>query len=58
MNELRVEYAIEKLKNEPNFKKYTIQAIAEEVGFNTAQSFSTAFYKNTGIKASYFMKNV
>ncbi len=33
-------------------------AIAEEAGFNTAESFSKAFFKKTGIKPSYFIKEL
>lgn len=58
INDLRVEHAIEKLKNDSLFRNYTIKAIASEVGFNNAASFSTAFYKNTGIKPSYFIKEL
>jgi AraC-like DNA-binding protein len=58
LKELRVNLAINRLKNESKFRTYTIQAIAEEVGFKTAQSFSTAFYKKTGIKPSYFIKQL
>lgn len=58
LNNLRVDFAIEKLKNDKKFRSFTIQAIANEVGFNTAQSFSNAFYKKTGIHPSYFIKNL
>lgn len=56
LNSLRVEYAIEQLKTNPVYRKYTIKAIAEEVGFNNVQAFAKAFYKNKGINPSYFMK--
>ena len=58
INELRINYSIEKLKTNLKFRKYSINAIAEEVGFNTSESFSKAFYKNTGIKPSYFIKEL
>lgn len=58
LNNLRVEYAIEKLAKSEKFRSYTIKAIAEESGFSTAQSFSTAFYKITGIYPSYFIKRL
>ena len=55
---LRVEYAINQLKINPTFRKYTIKAIAEEVGFKTSESFAKAFYKSTGIRPSYFIKEL
>lgn len=56
INSLRIEYFIEKVKNDDKIRKFTIKAIAEEVGFNNAESFSTAFYKLKGIKPSYFLR--
>lgn len=58
INELRINYTIEKLKTDLTFRKYSIKAIANEVGFNTSESFSKAFYKNTGIRPSYFIKEL
>ena len=40
------------------FRQYTIHALALEFGFNNAESFSTAFDKKTGIKPSFFIKNL
>ncbi|WP_165872167.1 helix-turn-helix domain-containing protein [Tenacibaculum sp. M341] len=58
LNGLRINYAIDKLKTEKSFRRYTVQAIAEEAGFNKAQSFSTAFQKKTGISITYFIKQL
>ncbi|WP_316635041.1 helix-turn-helix domain-containing protein [uncultured Flavobacterium sp.] len=58
INDLRIEHAIVLLKNNPKLQKYTIQALAYEFGFNNAESFSTAFFKKTGIKPSYFIKEL
>ncbi len=58
MNELRINYVIQKLKEDVKFRKYTIKAIANEIGFNTDQAFSKAFYKKTGIYPSYFIKEL
>ena len=40
------------------FRSYTIKAISDEVGFNTTQSFTKAFYKRTGIYPSFFIKSL
>ncbi|MBC8755296.1 helix-turn-helix domain-containing protein [Kordia sp. YSTF-M3] len=58
LNELRVQYIITKLKSDSKFRNYTIKAIAEEAGFGNTESFSKAFYKNTGISPSYFVKQL
>ncbi|MBC8755168.1 AraC family transcriptional regulator [Kordia sp. YSTF-M3] len=58
MNELRIDYAITQLKEDKVFRSYTIKAIAMDVGFNNAQSFSIAFHKKTGINPSYFLKQL
>lgn len=58
INQLRIEYTISLLKTDTRFRKYSIKAIANDVGFNTTESFSNAFYKNTGIKPSYFIKEL
>ena len=58
INELRIGYTVDKLKTDLRFRKYSIKAIANEVGFNTTESFSKAFYKNTGIKPSFFIKEL
>lgn len=58
MNEIRIDYAITQLKESKLFRSYTIKAIAIEVGFNNAQSFSVAFHKKTGIHPSYFLKQL
>ena len=58
INGLRIKYTVEKLKTDLVFRKYSIKAIANEVGFNTTESFSKAFFKNTGIRPSFFIKEL
>lgn len=58
INNLRIEFAIEELTSNSIFRKYTIKAIAEEVGFNNSESFSKAFYKSKGIQPSFFIKEL
>ncbi|WP_337965390.1 helix-turn-helix domain-containing protein [uncultured Flavobacterium sp.] len=58
INELRIENAINQLQKNNKLRKYTVQALALEFGFNNAESFSTAFYKKTGIKPTYFIKEL
>ncbi len=58
VNDLRVEYAVKKMKEDKKFRNYTINAIALEIGFNSTQSFSNAFHKKYGIYPSYFIKQL
>jgi AraC-like DNA-binding protein len=58
INDLRIEYAIRHLQEDDRARKYTLQALSNEYGFNTAESFSTAFSKKTGLKPSYFIKEL
>jgi AraC-like DNA-binding protein len=58
LNNLKIDFAVDKLSKDKKFKSFTIKAIAEDSGFNTAQSFTNAFYKKTGIYPSYFIKKL
>lgn len=58
LNDLRIDYVVQELQQNKSLRKYTINAISEEIGFNNAESFSKAFYKKTGIKPSYFIKEL
>ena len=55
---LRINYAIERLKIDIVFRKYTIKAIATESGFKGAESFSKEFKKVSGMYPSYFIKKL
>jgi AraC-like DNA-binding protein len=58
LSDLRIDYGIKKLTSDHTFRKYAIKAIASEIGFNNAESFSKAFYSKTGIYPSYFIKEI
>jgi AraC-like DNA-binding protein len=58
INVLRIEYAILTLRNDKKTRKYSLEALANEFGFNNVESFNAAFYKKTGIKTSYFIKEL
>jgi len=58
INTLRIEYFIIAAKTDSTLRKYTIKAIASEVGFKNSESFSKAFNKIKGIKPSYFIKEI
>lgn len=58
ITELRINYVIKELKVSPFYRRYSVKAIAKEVGFNNTQSFSKAFYKKTGMYPSYFIREL
>ena len=58
INDLRIDEAVIQLQQDNDLKKYTISAIANEFGFNNAESFSSAFHKRTGLKPSFFIKEL
>lgn len=58
VNDLRISYAMNRLQTDAVFRKYTIDAIAEESGFSNTRTFSRAFQKKTNLNPSYFIKNL
>lgn len=56
INKLRIEYAMEKICNDKNWVKYSIEDIAESCGFSNRQSFSNIFYEQNGIRPQNFLK--
>ncbi len=49
INNLRIKYIVDKLKNEPNYISYKISYLAEDCGFSSHSSFTTVFKSLTGI---------
>lgn len=58
ITELRINYALQRIKNDKVFRSFSIKGIAEELGFKSEGSFSRAFKQQTGIYPSYFIKNI
>ena len=58
INELRIKYIIDKLKNDPQYHKYKISTLAEEVGFSSQSKFAAAFRKITELSPSKFIENL
>ena len=57
INELRINYIIELIVNDPKTKDYTMDTLAEMAGFNNRKTFSDCFIQITGLRPSYFIKN-
>ncbi|MGV6829464.1 MAG: helix-turn-helix domain-containing protein [Flavobacteriales bacterium] len=58
INDLRINYIYQRLKTDSKLRNYTIKAIANECGFNSAEYFSKAFYKKFGIYPSFYIKQL
>lgn len=58
INDLRIDYLVARLKEEPLLRKYTNGALASEAGFSTAQHFVTAFKKRAGMPPGYFVEEL
>lgn len=58
INDLRIEYTLDRLKGKSRYKKYTVKAMAKEVGFSTTEAFSKAFRKKTGTTVSDFLESI
>ncbi|RZS93288.1 helix-turn-helix domain-containing protein [Aquimarina brevivitae] len=56
LNDLRLDLALNKLRNDKSFKNFSVEAMAREVGFKTAEPFSKLFKKRTGFYPSEFIK--
>lgn len=56
--ELRIQYVLQKLNDVPYFRKYTLQAIAEEVGYKDANTFVRVFKKQTGLSPNYYIEKL
>ncbi len=58
INALRINYIINKLYNEPEYRSYKISYLAESAGFVTYQVFILSFKKMYGVTPSYFIQNL
>ncbi len=58
LNDLRIDYAINRLVNDRKFRSYKLPFIAEELGYNNEQAFTLAFKKRTGTPLSIYLKEI
>ncbi len=58
INDLRINYAIVRLKQDSKFRSYTISSIATELGYKSADSFTKYFKKDTGLLPSFYIKKL
>ncbi|MCT4185318.1 tetratricopeptide repeat protein [Elizabethkingia anophelis] len=56
INDLRIQYIIDKLKTDSNFSKYKIYYLSELSGFSSQRAFTTAFSNRTKMKPLEYIK--
>ncbi|MCC8117931.1 MAG: AraC family transcriptional regulator [Bacteroidales bacterium] len=56
VNEYRVKKARQRLTENPTYANFTIQAIAESVGYKSAANFIAVFKKITGLTPAHYQK--
>lgn len=56
INDLRINEAVVQLQVHSILRNYTLSSLANEFGFNSAETFSAAFSKKHKIKPSFFIK--
>ncbi|MCL1672584.1 AraC family transcriptional regulator [Elizabethkingia ursingii] len=58
INELRVDYIIEKLMTDPVYRQYKISVLADEAGFSSHSKFATIFKNITDVSPSHFINYI
>ena len=58
LTELRINYLITILQKDSKYKKYTIQALGEEIGYTNASSFSRSFKNYLGKTPSDYINSL
>ncbi len=58
INDLRINYAILKLKEDTRFRSYSIQSISEDIGYKSPDSFTKYFKRRTGLLPSVYIKKL
>lgn len=58
INELRISYITKKLYENPVYREYKINYLAEECGYANPNVFVNAFKKETGFTPSYFIEQL
>lgn len=56
--DLKIDYIISLLKEDPKVRKYSNRALADEAGFSSTQRFATAFHAKAGCPTSYFINEL
>ncbi|MBC8757394.1 helix-turn-helix domain-containing protein [Kordia sp. YSTF-M3] len=58
INDLRIDYTLDRLKNDKKFRLFSVTSIAKEVGYKSDYSLVKHFKERTGVKPSNYIKNL
>ncbi len=58
INDLRINYAVERLKKDKKFRSFSVKSIASEVGYKSDYSFAKHFKSKTGHNPSDYIKKL
>jgi tetratricopeptide (TPR) repeat protein len=58
ISDLKVDYLINRLKEDNKFHYYNNKGLADEAGFSSTERFTKAFFSRTGVPATYFMEEL
>ncbi len=58
INDLRIDYALKRIKNDKKFRSFSVKSIATEIGYKSDYSFAKHFKSKTGLNPSYYIKNI
>ncbi|WP_298542131.1 AraC family transcriptional regulator [uncultured Aquimarina sp.] len=58
ITDLRIEYALQRLKNDKKFRAFSVKSIAAEVGYKSDDAFAKRFKAKTGLNPSYYIRNI
>ncbi len=58
INNLRIDYAVNRIKSDKKFRSFSIKSIATELGYKSDYSFAKHFKSKTGINPSYYIKRI
>lgn len=56
INDMRIDYVLDRLKHDKLFRRYAIQSISNEIGFKSKESFNSAFKSRTGVLPSALIR--
>lgn len=58
LNELKIDYVVERLRTDPKYRHYSQKAIIDDAGFGSAPSFSRAFKAKTKLTFREFIREL
>ena len=56
INKLRIDYIVDKLENDTNYRKFKISYLSDECGYSSPAAFTRAFSGITGVNPSSYIK--